>query len=79
MERVLYAAVALGGLAAALANRHFAAAAHRSSARYFGRPLRPGSADARFMTIWSRSLTIVVGLGLAVLGTLGVLGVIWKS
>lgn len=79
MVRIFYALIALGGLAAAFANRRFAVSAHDTSARYFGREVRPGSRESRFMTVYTRVLAIVVGLGMFVLGMLGALGVIWTT
>lgn len=78
MARILYGLIALMGLAAAVANRRFATASHDSSARFFGRRVRPCSTESRFLTAWSRILAIVAGLLMFVMGTLGALGVIWN-
>jgi hypothetical protein len=77
--RVLYVVIALGGLAAAVANKHFATASQRSSAKYFGRVIRPGSGEQRFMVAFSRGLTIVVGTAMFVGGILGAFGLIWQD
>ncbi|WP_306214346.1 hypothetical protein [Actinoplanes sp. RD1] len=71
--------VSWGGLLAAINNRRFAEASHDSSAKVFGRPVREGSRESRFMNVWSRTIAVLVGSGLFVMGTLGTLGVIWES
>jgi hypothetical protein len=79
MGRLFYLVFVVVGLAAAVLNRRAAARAHENSARIFHRPLRPGSAESRFMTVFSRTLAVVVGLTMAVLGVLGATGVIWQN
>lgn len=79
MTRVFYVLIALAGLAAAIANRRFATASERSSAQHFGREIRPGSKEHRFMVIWSRTLAVLVGTTIFVLGILGALGIIWTD
>lgn len=76
MVRVFYAAIALGGLAVVIGNRRFAASSHAASAKYFGRRVREGSAESRFMGAFSRVLAVVVGLVLFVGGTLAAFGLI---
>ena len=79
MVRIFYALIALVGLGAAIANRRFATASHESSAKFFRRPVRQGSTESRFMTAWSRTLAVIVGLMLFVMGALGALGIIWQQ
>lgn len=79
MSRLLYVIIALAGLGAAIANRRFAEASHDSSERFFGRRIERGSAESRFMGVWTRVLAVVVGLALFAMGVLATLGVIWTD
>lgn len=77
--RVADALIALAGLAVIVLNKWFADASATTSRDVFGVDLRPGTRAHRFNRIYSRTLVIVVGTLSFVAGTLGVLGVDWRS
>ena len=61
---------------AVMTNRQAPANAMRKSQLQFGIEVRPGTRHHRFMTIFARTLHIVVGSALVVIGFLGMFGVL---
>lgn len=79
VERVSAGVVAAIGLYAAVRNRYFAEASVATSRKHFGIHLREGSRAYRFNWIFSRTLTIVIGALMLILGGLGAIGIDWRE
>lgn len=79
MVRIGYALVAIFGVAAALSNKRFARASAASSKEFFGRNVREDSREHRAMQVWSRTIVILVGTAMFVIGVLGVFGISWEQ
>jgi hypothetical protein len=79
MERILYALLAVAGIAAILGRKQFVRSSAQSSRNVFGRDVREGSAEAAFQSGFTQVLAFVVGGALVVMGLLGAFGVIWNT
>ena len=78
-ERIMAAAIALVGLVAIAMNKRFARMSIISSREYFGIELPEGIRRYRFTIVYSRTIAIIVGLFMFVLGTLEALGIDWRA
>jgi hypothetical protein len=76
MERFICGLFVLLGVGAVLKNRQTVDVAVQRSREQFGIEIRPGTRHYRFTAIFARSLNIVGGSAMAVLGFLGMLGVL---
>ena len=79
MDRIIPTLLAVGGVLAVAFNRHFGDVAITNSRRIFGVDYRVGSRGYRFMFWFGRTLAIVVGSAMAVLGMLDALRIDWRG
>jgi hypothetical protein len=76
MGRVFCGLIVFLGALAVLHNRRAVDLATRRSREQFGIEIRQGTRHHRFMTIFARTLNIVGGSALVVMGFLGMFGVL---
>jgi hypothetical protein len=76
MGRVLCGLFVFLGVLAVLRNRRAPDMAMRRSREQFGIEIKPGTRHHRFMTIFARTLNVVVGCTFVVVGFLGMFGVL---
>lgn len=79
MDRAVAVLIALAGLGAVVFNRRFGRSSVTSSREFFGRELREGSREYRFMVLYSRVIAVVVGSLMFLAGTLDLLGISWRD
>ncbi len=79
MDR-LFGLFAIGmGVFAVVARERFVRGSLDTSRNVFGRDVRPGTREHAFMTRFTRVWVTLCGTVLVMLGTLGLLGVIWQD
>jgi len=76
MGRLICGLIVLLGAHAVMRNRRAVDVAVRRSRDQFGIEIRPGTRHHRFMSIFARSLNIVGGSAMVVIGFLGMFGVL---
>jgi hypothetical protein len=77
VDRVVYGVIAIVGLGAIVADRRFARASADASRNSFGRDVRPGSREHKFMAAYSRIIAMAVGTTMFIAG-LGIFGIHWQ-
>jgi hypothetical protein len=76
VERIIYGLFVLLGAMAVMRNRQAVDLAVRRSREQFGIEIRPGTRHYRFTAVFARTLNIVVGTAIVVVGFLGMFGVL---
>ncbi|MCA2211673.1 hypothetical protein [Jidongwangia harbinensis] len=79
MERTTSVIVALAGLAIVILNRRFGRVAITNSREIFGRDIRKGTREYRVMVLYSRTLAVIVGSLMLILGTLDALMIDYRG